>query len=383
MIRYPSEKQTFTDPDTGAVVTRLTAWRANSNHLYFTNNCFYDNGRKIVFESDRGNALNFFTLDLASGEIDPLSDLPPLPYPMEYKLHEAFVDPVHARLYFFADAVLYRIDIGTKEQTALYTIPEGWDHHITSVTADGKYVLTSIYESPRFRTPGDRTLRAIFESKPTSQILRIPVDGGKAEAVFTEQAFIAHVNASPTDPDLLTFCHEGPWNEVDNRLWSLRISTGEVKKLHECRAGEWIGHEYWFADGSRIGYHGILDGSWSGRKILGSLRADGTDDKSYDFPFNTGHIFSRDEKLIIGDGSANGRYLRIWRLLEDGYEAPRALCLHNCTFKRQRAHVHPCMTPDGKSVLYTSDDTGYEQLYLVQLPDDLTSLPMLETLSKH
>ena len=85
----------------------------------------------------------------------------------------------------------------------------------------------------------------------------------------------------------------------------------------------------------------------------------------------------------MGDGERSGRYLRLWRLMEDGYEAPRALCLHDCTFKRQRAHVHPAITPDGSAVLYTSDESGYEQVYLVRIPDDLTSLPMLDTLSKY
>ena len=38
------------------------------------------------------------------------------------------------------------------------------------------------------------------------------------------------------------------------------------------------------------------------------------------------------------------------------------------------------LTPDGKAVLYTSDETGYEQLYLVRLPDDIAALPPLDTL---
>jgi hypothetical protein len=44
---YESEKVSYPDPDTGVQVTRLTGWRANSNHLYFTNNCFYENGKQI------------------------------------------------------------------------------------------------------------------------------------------------------------------------------------------------------------------------------------------------------------------------------------------------------------------------------------------------
>ena len=76
---YESEKVSYPDPDTGVQMTRLTGWRANSNHLYFTNNCFYENGKKIVFESDRGNAHNLFSMDLETGIIDQLTDFPVLP----------------------------------------------------------------------------------------------------------------------------------------------------------------------------------------------------------------------------------------------------------------------------------------------------------------
>jgi oligogalacturonide lyase len=160
-------------------------------------------------------------------------------------------------------------------------------------------------------------------------------------------------------------------------LWLARISTGEVRKLHPCGDREMIGHEYWYADGKRIGYHGHK----AGEKILGTVDLDHGTDVSYGFPFNTGHIFSQDEQLIVGDGDRDGRYIRIWRFLEGKYEEPRALCMHGSSCKRQRTHVHPRLTPDGKAVLFTSDETGYEQLYLAHLPDDLSSLPLLRSLS--
>ena len=71
-----SEKYTYTDKDTGAEITRITSYRSNSNHLYFTNNSFYDNGKRIVFASERGNAHNLFSLELESGEIEQLTDVP-------------------------------------------------------------------------------------------------------------------------------------------------------------------------------------------------------------------------------------------------------------------------------------------------------------------
>ena len=87
-----SELVRYEDCDTHAVITRLTSYRAHSNHLYFTNNCFYDDGKRIVFESDRGNALNYFSMELETGKIEQLTDLAQQPYPAEFPLHEGFVD---------------------------------------------------------------------------------------------------------------------------------------------------------------------------------------------------------------------------------------------------------------------------------------------------
>lgn len=367
----------YTDPATGAEVTRLTGVRAHSNHLYFTNNSFYDNGRRIVFESDRGNGLNYHALDLETGEIERLTDLEQKPYPGEYPLHEGFVDPAKENCCFFYGPLLYRLSLRDRSLVPIYRLPDGFINHILSVSHDGEYVYTSIVESGVDRAAGDLPLRRIFDTRPLSRILRIPIGGGCEQVIWEENHFIAHVNVSPTDSTKLTFCHEGPWAGVDHRLWIADLCTGEVKKLHPCQENESIGHEYWYADGKRIGFHGGRDGM----SQLGVINLDGSGDHTWPFPFKTGHIFSQDEHLIVGDGSAQGKFLRLWRLTEDGYEAPRALCAHNCSFRRQRAHVHPRITPDGRAVLYTSDETGYEQVYLVKLPEDLTCLPMLESLA--
>jgi len=46
-------------------------------------------------------------------------------------------------------------------------------------------------------------------------------------------------------------------------------------------------------------------------------------------------------------------------------------------FKTQVLHVHPRIAPDGKTVVYTSDRTGYGQLYEVEI-GDVDELPVLE-----
>lgn len=128
----------YADRRTGAEITRLTGFRAHSNHLYFTNNPFYDGAGRMVFESDRENALNYYSADLETGEIERLTDLPQPPYPGEYPLHEGFVDGVKGNLCFFYANVLYRLSLKSRELAPIYRLPEGFFHHILSVSPDGE-----------------------------------------------------------------------------------------------------------------------------------------------------------------------------------------------------------------------------------------------------
>ena len=384
MKKYESEKFTYVDKQTGAEVTRLTSLRTNSNHLYFTNNCFFDGGRSLVFSSDRSGVPNLYTLELQSGEIEQITDLPDPGYPNGNGLQLTFVHDETATAVFFCGRRLFAIDVRSKVSRVIYEVPTGYNNHIVSIGADGKYAYTSVFEDVSARRK-EATLQGTFDCHPHSMIMKIAIDGSGAECIFEENNFIAHANASPTDPDKLTFCHEGFWDKVDHRLWAMDIAERRVWKLHPCAEREAIGHEYWFADGKRLGYHGVrecwrdglTDEDLHGRVQLGAVNFDGTEDRSYEFPFHTGHIFSTDESLIVGDGDRRGMYLRLWSLGEDGYEQPRALCKHRSSFKSQECHVHPRITPDKKYVLYTSDESGYNQLYLVKIPDDINALPLL------
>ena len=66
--RFPAEWRSFTADRTGIEVRQLTNYKGHSYHLYFTNPGWYDGGRKLLFASDRCNATNLFSLELASGE---------------------------------------------------------------------------------------------------------------------------------------------------------------------------------------------------------------------------------------------------------------------------------------------------------------------------
>jgi len=300
-----------------------------------------------------------------------------LPFPETHRLYEGIVDGKNNRLYFFCKDDLVAIDLMTLEQKVIYTKPADYEHHVVSTCDGSQYVYTSISESAAlknhsFSFPKDEDY---VLPKPDSFILRIHVDGSGYEDIFHDKKWLAHVNVCPTDENKITFCHEGRWRFVDHRIWGMDVTQKKVWKITDL-PGYAIGHEYWYADGKRIGFHGQKD-----RKMIGYIDFEDTNMNMIEFDYDTMHTYSLDEKLIVGDGAENDPYLRLWRRIGDAYEEPRALAMHGCTFKTQSAHVHPRFMPDGKSILYTSDMGGYEQVYLVKIPD-IDSLPFLKEENK-
>jgi oligogalacturonide lyase len=183
--------------------------------------------------------------------------------------------------------------------------------------------------------------------------------------VFEDDCWLGHLNTSPTLPRIMTFCHEGPWDKVDNRIWGLDLQTGKTWKIRPTAPGEMVGHEYWMDDGEHIGYHGrIADGT-----IYGSIRYDNTDQVEAPFEFHSWHFHSYRLDWVVGDGDAQNPYLLLWRMKDGKFEGPKALVWHRGSFHIQRVHVHPCFSADGKQVLYTADPQGYGQVFIVDLPE--------------
>jgi oligogalacturonide lyase len=381
--RFPAEWRTFTDPKTGVEVRQLTNHKGHSHHLYFTNPGWYDGGRKLLFGSDRGNRTNLFGVDLASGEITQLTDLDQPPPPAETSFLFASTNPQREEVYFWHGRTLVALDLATLEERLLYEAPRGFLTNITNVTADGRYVCTGLYEdlSGRFNVDllrGYVGFREYWEARPLSRVLRIDTESGAAEVVFEERYWIGHVNTSPTVPHILTFCHEGPWHEVDNRIWGLDLTTGRAWPIRpRTEEGERVGHEYWFTDGEQIGYHGHGPDR---RPFYGSIRYDNSGRVEAPFPHDSTHFHSNDLSLVVGDGKRTAPQLLLWRFRHGRFEGPRLALTHRGSFHVQILHVHPRFSPDGRQILFTSDASGYGNLHLIDTPD-FDALPELEEMA--
>lgn len=380
--RFPAEMTTWDDPHTGTTVRKVTDARCHDHHLYFTNPGWYDEGTKVLISSDRTGRPNLFGVDLEDWDLVQLTDLPDLPpsedrrerYPFPF-LYTS-VNPTHEEAYFWYEEVLVALDLENYTLRELWAAPDGYDVSITNVTADGTAVCTSLTERLDVdRSAGYGGFEETWAARPHSQVIEVPVNGGDPRVLHEEDYWIGHVNTSPTRADLLTFCHEGPWNRVDNRIWGLDRSSGDVWPIRErTDEDETVGHEFWLADGEHIGYHGRTA---AGEPLLGLTGFDDTDREETAVDQHSWHFHAIDRQFVVGDGDRDTPFLLLYEWSEADVPVYR-LARHRGSWHTQQLHVHPRLSPDGSEVLYTSDHLGYGDVYLADVPDDIAALPRLE-----
>jgi oligogalacturonide lyase len=365
----------YEDRVTGASVRQLTNYKGHSHHLYFTNPGWHDQGRRLLIGTDRAGNTRLCSLDLAEGSMRELLNVDELAKGASAPLLFLAVNPVREEAYFWCGQLLLAIDLTSGETRPLYEIDQNYQPNICNVTADGRHVCSCCYEAVGDQgseglLKGYLGFREYFQARAHSQVLRVAVDGSGGEVVHEEHNWIGHVNTSPTQPHLLSFCHEGPWADVAQRMWMLDMQSGKVWKLRPQEAGDAIGHEYWLEDGLTIGYHGKV----SDQPVFGFVRYDNTERIEQAFPFDSNHYHSNTQSLIVGDGPSHTNHVLLWQFDGKTFTKPRILCEHRGSRHIQQLHIHPRFSPDGKEVLFTSDMSGYGQVYLVDVPK-FESLP--------
>ncbi len=366
---WPSELEVTKDPVSGATVRKLTNYMAHSHHNYFTYPGWYDEGRKLVIVSERGNHSNFYGVDLDSGEMTRLTDFGP-----GEQAGNFCKNPKREEIYYRSRRMLNALDLTTLQTRPVFEFPEGYVGGGGDVTADGRFIVIGAHEdlSDRFQVDllnGYIGFNEMWAAKPHSIIWKIPLAGGEPQPVHEDHYWLGHFNASPKLANIMTFCHEGPWNKVDNRIWGLNHETGECWKIRPTDPGEHLGHEYWMSDGEHIGYHGFdANGGF-----YGAIRYDNTDLSEGPFDGHCWHFHSHMLELVIGDGDAKEAYLLAWRFRDGVFEGPKVLAWHRGSFHTQQLHVHPHVFAGGSRVLYTADPQGYGQVFSVEVPawDDM------------
>ena len=133
----------YADPYSGREVRQLTGYLGHSNHLYFTDPCWFNNGRSFVFSSDRDDQQNLFRYDLDGGTITQLTDLKGWG-----KVGGCYCEATGCHYYWWQH-VLYEVNVDTLAERVIYEAPPGQYPPMippgrANPTADGKYILNML-----------------------------------------------------------------------------------------------------------------------------------------------------------------------------------------------------------------------------------------------
>ncbi|MCB0584797.1 MAG: hypothetical protein KDD06_05645 [Phaeodactylibacter sp.] len=364
------------DKDTGHRVKRITNREGESRSFYFHNNPFVKtpDGKEdlMVFYGSTDNGRQFFVVNLQTLEIRQLTDSP------GRKSGEIVADKRREVFYQMQDSVFAtHIDKGSTR--LVYVFPEDFKAGITTLNADETKLAgtwagpekRAIYE--KYPKKGDYFER-IFEAKIPHTLFTVNIETGVLEKIHTENTWLGHIQFSTTDPDLLMFCHEGPWHEVD-RIWNINIKTNEVKKIHERTVyREIAGHEFWSWDGKTIWYD--LQVPRGETFFLAGYNIETGEKTRYQMDRNEWSIhfnISPDQRLFCGDGgdptqvakAEDARWIYLFKPQKGRLESERLVNMKHHGYRPLEPNVH--FSPDGKWIIFRADFEGECQVYAVEI----------------
>jgi len=404
-VRAQSNAPTeWVDPDTGHRVVQLSR-EPGSESIYFNLNPFTPDGKRMLITTPSGIA----TVDLQTRAVEKI---------VGDHAHLIMVGHKTGKIYYGqtktengqARRVVCSIDPNTKETHEILTLARG--QQVSTVNADetllgGTFTYRTDWGTndmfdggPNRRNPettideyrnrkGGMMEQRLAEHYPM-ELFFYNIKTGKIKKFNRCTDWLNHLLFSPTDPSLLMFCHEGPWQKVD-RIWTIHTDgTGLTLVHHRTMAMEIAGHEFWSADGKMIWYDLQTprgEDFWLGGYEIGTgartwyhLQRD-----EWSVHFNV----SPDGTLFCGDGgdermvahADNGKWIYLFtpELVTDksGGQMEDQKLIRPGVFHSERLvnmskhdyalEPNAMFSPDMKWLIFRSNMSGQNQVYAVEL----------------
>lgn len=377
------------DRSTGHKVIKLTRREGNNYSFYFHNDPFI--GNKMVFYGT--NTLNtakndsvkqeisnitagnkqIFTVDLKTLQVEQVTS-------QRNGMNGEIIAPKGKLVYYQIRDSIYSTHIETKETKLVYVFPADFKASITTLNADETLLAgawSSDAEKEIFRqNPGKSSyFNLIYEAKLPRTLFTIDVKTGALTKLFTDSAWLNHVQFSTTDPGLLMFCHEGPLHKVD-RIWTIDIKTRKITKVHTRTMDmEIFGHEWFAPDGKTIWFD-LQQPRSVNFFVAGTDVKTGAQKKyritrdEWSIHFNT----SPDQQLFCGDGgdpgqvarAKDGRWIYLFTPSGDSMISKRLVDMKHHNYKTE-PNVH--FSPDGKWVIFRANFEGNTDVYAVEVAE--------------
>ncbi len=391
------------DADTGHRILRLSP-EPDSSSLYFHQNSFTPEGDKFIFDAPEGIAVvNLRSLSNGPPRVDiVVSNVGPVA--MARRTREA---------YFYRDGWLCAANVDT------HAVREILKGRFAAINCDETFVvrtISAVDPSGKVQPPPPRTIppqrqRMFAEKLKTS----VPLTSEEERAarkedglarrlvnqrcqafVFTnvktgqsvtngyQYAWLNHLQFSPTDPNLLLYCHEGTWHEVD-RVWTIRTDGGAQRLMHQRKMDmEIAGHEFWSHDGKNIFFD--LQTPRSQEFWIAGVNLKTSRETHYKLErdwWSVHYNVSRNGKLFSGDGgdpgqvafAKNGMWINLFRPRWFGgvkREQLVSMAKHNYVTGDGGVEPNSFVTPDGKWVIFKSNMFGPLHVFAVEIAKSKT-----------
>ena len=375
--KMPAE---WIDKDTHHKVIRLTQREGNSASFYFHNNPFIagqgSEGDRMVFYgndvySGDGFGRQLFVVNLKTLKITQLTD-------DGFRKNGEIVGKKSHTVYFQVHDSIFGTNIDSKETKLEYVFPADFKGSITTLNADetllgGAFSTEKEKEILRLNPEKHDYFSKIYEAKLPRTLFTINLETKQLTKLFTDSAWLNHVQFSPTNPKLLMFCHEGPWHKVD-RIWTINIDSKKVKLLHKRTVtGEIAGHEWFSPDGKTIWYD--LQQPRGATFFVGGTDIETGKEVKYQFDRNQWSVhytISPNQKLFAGDGgdstsvakAPDGKWINLFTPNGNRFNFER---LVNMKFHKYKLEPNVHFSPDQKWIIFRANFEGFESVYAVEI----------------
>lgn len=375
------------DKTTGHKIIKLTRRQGNNMSFYFHNNPFVEN--KMIFygtnylNTAKNDSVKQETGNITAGNKQVYSvDLNTLKVEQLTHQHAPMNGEIVARkshlVYYQIKDSVFSTDVDTKKTKLVYVFPADFKAGITTLNAD-ETLLAGAWSSDKekdiFKNNPNKSsyFNLIYEAREPRTLFTVNVKTGELKKIFTDSAWLNHVQFSPTDPRLLMFCHEGPWHKVD-RIWTINIDTKQVKLMHKrTMPMEIAGHESFEPDGKKIWFD--LQMPRGQKFFLAGVDVKTLAETRYSLTRNEWSIhftISPDQKLFAGDGgnpgqvakAPDGEYIYLFTPQGDSLHAEKLVDMKHHNYKLE-PNVH--FSPDMKWIIFRANFEGHTDVYAVEI----------------
>lgn len=362
------------DKDTGHKIIHLVPGDGVNQSFYFHNNPYVQanggEGKKMIYYGKVKDDMQLFSVDLKTRQTSQLTN--------KKRVSGEIVSTKGREVYYQCGDSVFATGIENHQTRLIYVFPDSIRGHITTLNADETLLagaLNSEEEAEilkQFPEKHDYFDR-IYDAKLRRTLFTLPSKGGELKKIYSENSWLNHIQFSPEDPDLLMFCHEGPWHKVD-RIWTVNIKGGKPVLMHKrTMEGEIAGHEFFSPDGKRIWFD-LQKPRGQTFFLSGTDLATGKETR-FAMTRNEWSIHftvSPDQKLFAGDGgdpgqvakADDGMWIYLLRPEGDHFHSERLVNMKHHNYKLE-PNVH--FSPDGKWIIFRANFEGHSNIYAVEI----------------